>query len=173
MQWMGKKQFRLNRSFPSSLVPLFQSESKCETILMKMTLICMKKKLHAELISIWKVSHLDSFWNRGIRELGNGLLIREWSILAVRIAKIGAQSHIAPWAEKMNQIRRYDCLPEMARLRHLYCSEVPAMSCKKKFTESRLIQILHWPSFSVKMAEHWPCSFFCESTYLARLPVGA
>ena len=30
---------RGNRPFPSSLVPLFQSESKCETILMKMTLI--------------------------------------------------------------------------------------------------------------------------------------
>ena len=28
---------RCNRLFPSSLVPLFQSESKCETILMKMT----------------------------------------------------------------------------------------------------------------------------------------
>ena len=39
-----------NRPFPSSLVPLFQSESKCETIVMKMTLICMKMKLHAELI---------------------------------------------------------------------------------------------------------------------------
>ena len=37
-----------NRPFPSSLVPLFQSESMCETILM--TLICMKMKLHAELI---------------------------------------------------------------------------------------------------------------------------
>ena len=35
-----------NRPFPSSLVPLFQSECKCETILMKMTLICMKMKLH-------------------------------------------------------------------------------------------------------------------------------
>ena len=40
---------------------------------MKMTLICMKMKLRAELIFIWKVSHLDSFWNRGTRELGNGL----------------------------------------------------------------------------------------------------
>ena len=39
-----------NRPFLSSLVPLFQSESKCETILMKVTLICMKMKLHAELI---------------------------------------------------------------------------------------------------------------------------
>ena len=57
--------------FPSSLAPLFQSESKCESILRKMTLICMKMKLHPELIFIWKVSHLDSFWNRGTRELGN------------------------------------------------------------------------------------------------------
>ena len=37
-------------SFPSSLVPLFQNESKCETFLMKMTLICMKMKLQAKLI---------------------------------------------------------------------------------------------------------------------------
>ena len=65
----------LNRPFPSSLVPLFQSESKCETILVKLTLIYMKMKLYAELIFIWKVSHLDSFWNRDTRELGNGLVI--------------------------------------------------------------------------------------------------
>ena len=64
-----------NRPFPSSLVPLFQSESKYETILIKKTFICMKKKLRAELIFIWKVSHLDSVWKRGTRELGNGLLI--------------------------------------------------------------------------------------------------
>ena len=66
---------RDNRPFPNSLVPLFQSESKCETILMKMTFICMKKKLRAELIFIWKVSHLDSLWNRGTTELGNGLFV--------------------------------------------------------------------------------------------------
>ena len=35
---------------------------------MKMTLIGMKMKLHAELIFIWKVSYLDSFWNRGARD---------------------------------------------------------------------------------------------------------
>ena len=40
----------VNSPFPSSLVPLFQSESKCKTILMKMTLICLKMKLHAEFI---------------------------------------------------------------------------------------------------------------------------
>ena len=69
----GPSMASCNRPFPSSLVPLFQSESKCETILMKMALICMKMELHAELIFIWKVSHLDSFRNRGTRELGNGL----------------------------------------------------------------------------------------------------
>ena len=46
--------------FPSFLVPLLQSESQCETILMKMTLIYTEMKLHAELIFISKVSHLDS-----------------------------------------------------------------------------------------------------------------
>ena len=67
-----------NWPFPSSLVPLFQSESKCETILIKVTFICMKKKLREELIFIWKVSHLDSLWNRGTRELGTGLLQLAW-----------------------------------------------------------------------------------------------
>ena len=38
----------LNRQFPSS--PLFQSESKCETILIKISLICMKMNLQGELI---------------------------------------------------------------------------------------------------------------------------
>ena len=47
----GKGELKiLNRPFASSLVPLFQSESKCATILTKMTLICMKINLHAELI---------------------------------------------------------------------------------------------------------------------------
>ena len=34
--------FKINRPFPSSLVPLIQNESKCETILVKMSLICIK-----------------------------------------------------------------------------------------------------------------------------------
>ena len=73
-QW---KYFAQERNFSSTgkkighfrvFVSLFQSEFKCETIVMKMTLICMRMKLHAELIFIWKVSHLDPFWNRGTRE---------------------------------------------------------------------------------------------------------
>ena len=39
----------VNTPFPSCLVPLFQSESKCKTILEKMTLIYVKMKLRAKL----------------------------------------------------------------------------------------------------------------------------
>ena len=42
----------VNRPFPSSLVPLFQSESKCETFHMKMSSAC-------SFIFIRIVSHLD------------------------------------------------------------------------------------------------------------------
>ena len=52
----------LNRPFPSSLVPLFQSDSKCKTFHIKMSSAYRKM-----------VSHLDSLWNWGTRELGNGL----------------------------------------------------------------------------------------------------
>ena len=38
----------------------------------------MKMKLDAQLIFIWKVSHFDSFWNRGTGELRNGLFV--WNI---------------------------------------------------------------------------------------------
>ena len=64
-----------NIPFPSSLVPLFQNESKCESILMKMSLIYMKMNMYSELIFIWMVSFNDSFWYRGKIQLGNGLFI--------------------------------------------------------------------------------------------------
>ena len=71
---VSNKHIHVYRPFPSYLVPLFQSESiKCKTILMKMTLICMKIKLLAKLIFIWKVLHFDLFWTRDTRELRNGL----------------------------------------------------------------------------------------------------
>ena len=47
-----KEQSLTNGPFPSSLVPLFQSESKCKTMLMKMTVVCLKMNLLAELIFI-------------------------------------------------------------------------------------------------------------------------
>ena len=66
------------RPFPSSLVPLFQNESKCETFHMKMSFACSFIFMQIKVISIRMVSHLDSFWNRGTRELGNGLLNTRW-----------------------------------------------------------------------------------------------
>ena len=67
---------RTNRPFPSSLDRLFQSESKCETILMKMICICMKMKLHTELI------YMKGFalWNRGTRELAEMAYYRRTSL---------------------------------------------------------------------------------------------
>ena len=83
-----------NRPFPSSLVPLFQSESKYETILIKMTFICEKMKLRAELIFI------DSVWNRGTRELGNGLLSSYYyflNTLACRVCYGRVNGSVSEW----------------------------------------------------------------------------
>ena len=88
---------RAFRSFPSSLVPLFQNKFKCETFLMKMTLIYMKMKLQVELTFIWIVSNLDSFWNRGTRELRNGLLTcesRGFQITGIQLHKIQIRSPV-------------------------------------------------------------------------------
>ena len=62
-----------NGPFPSSLVPLFQNESKCETFHMKMSSACSFIFMQIKVIFIRMVSHFDSLWNRGTRELGNGL----------------------------------------------------------------------------------------------------
>ena len=61
-----------NRPFPS-FVPLFQNESKCETFDMKMSSAYSFIFMRIKVISIRMVSHLDSLWNRGTRELDNGL----------------------------------------------------------------------------------------------------
>ena len=49
-----------NRPFPSSLVPLFQNESKCETFHMKMSSACSFIFMQINVIFIRMVSHLDS-----------------------------------------------------------------------------------------------------------------
>ena len=50
-----------NRPFPGSLVPLFQDESKCETIDMKMSSACCFIFMQIKVISIREVANLDSF----------------------------------------------------------------------------------------------------------------
>ena len=49
-----------NRPFPSSPVPLFQNESKCETFHMKMSSACSFILMQIKVIFIRMVSHLDS-----------------------------------------------------------------------------------------------------------------
>ena len=46
-----------NRPFPSSLVPLFQNESKCETFDMKMSFSCSSTFMQIKGIFIRMVSH--------------------------------------------------------------------------------------------------------------------
>ena len=61
----------INRPFPSCLLPLFQNESWCTAFVMEMSLICIRTiNVQVKLISIWKVVHQDSFWNRGKKQLG-------------------------------------------------------------------------------------------------------
>ena len=66
-----------NRPFPSSLVPLFQNDSTCETFHMKMISACSFILMQIKAIFIRMVLHLDSLWNRGTRELRNGLLVSQ------------------------------------------------------------------------------------------------
>ena len=49
-----------NRPFPSSRVPRFQNESKCETVQMKMSSACSFMFMQIKVIFIRMVSHLDS-----------------------------------------------------------------------------------------------------------------
>ena len=71
-QW--SKCFPTNRAFPSSLVPLFQNESKCNTFHLKMSSACSFIFMQIKVILMSMVLHLDSLWDRGTRELRNGLL---------------------------------------------------------------------------------------------------
>ena len=49
-----------NRSFPSSLVSLFQNESECETFHMEMSSACSFIFMQIKVIFIRMVLHLDS-----------------------------------------------------------------------------------------------------------------
>ena len=71
------RKHRRIRPFPSSLVPLFETESKCETFHMKMSSACSFLFMQIKAIFIRMVSQLDSLWDRGTMELGNGLLVRK------------------------------------------------------------------------------------------------
>ena len=56
----------LNGPFASSLMPLFQNESKCETFHMKMCSTRSFIFMQTKVILIRMVLHVDSLWNRGL-----------------------------------------------------------------------------------------------------------
>ena len=63
---------------------------------MKMSWVCMKMNLWAEIIFTWMISHEDAFWHRGKRHLGNLPIVhfdrRATRLLAAQ-AKLNAGSH--------------------------------------------------------------------------------
>ena len=67
---------------------------------------------------------------------------------------------LAPGADKINQILRYDWLPERVRWSYLARSGLPAVSCKKSFPESHghILNPLFTKFCSFKMAGDWPRS---------------
>ena len=69
--------FVINRPFPSSLVPLFQNESKCETFHMKMSSACSFIFMQIKVIFIRMGSLLDSLW----KQMHKGT--RKWSIVTL------------------------------------------------------------------------------------------
>ena len=76
---------RLSHSFPRNPQnpknPHFQNEARCTTFLEKMSFICMRMKYDFH-IKGWAPT-LVSLGNRGLRELGNGLL----NILLIYVSK--------------------------------------------------------------------------------------
>ena len=63
---------------------------------------------------------------------------------------------LALWAGKMNQIARYDWLPEWVRWSSIARSGLPAVSREKNFPESQIMKVFIDQAFSVKMAGYWP-----------------
>jgi len=77
---------------------------------------------------------------------------------------------LAPWAGKMNQILRCDWLPERARWSYLARSGLPAVSYKKHFPESHVIN----PLFTKLVRSRWLDIGLVLSlrVYGLRLPLG-
>ena len=78
----------LNRPFPSSFVSLFQIESKCETILMKMTDLHENETACRTHFHVKGFVLIDSFSNRGTGELGNGPFSHSFTDVGYNIGQI-------------------------------------------------------------------------------------
>jgi len=76
----------------------------------------------------------------------NSLLNRKLLFSSIKLNVNNLRNRIiiwpAPWAGKMNQILCCDWLPKQAKWSYLARSGLPAVSCKKNFPESHIINPL-------------------------------
>ena len=165
---------RYNRPFPSSLVPLFQNEAKCETFHMKMSSACSFIFKQIKVIFVRMVSHLDSLWNRGTRELRNGLLfclcIHPCNQLRVHVSRIPirrrlgtvlsflrhrqARSKNAEW-ESGDEVRRKRLFFPLAfPPRSTYCSEFRPEHTESDITIPWLLDENFLQSLRVRILVH-------------------
>ena len=87
-------------------------------------------KLHVELIFIWKVLHLDSFWNRGTRELGSGLFVRfpQHSPVPIYTPRPGLEPRLlAPESSALTM--KPPSLPQFLRLLHVTVQKTSTKLC--------------------------------------------
>ena len=84
------------------------------------------------------------------------LLSNTWLLLCLFII------WLVPQAGKMTQIVRCDWLPERARLSHLARSGLPAVSRKKNFPESHIINPLLTKFVRSRWLDIYFVLFFCE-----------
>ena len=155
----------LNRPFPSSLVPLFQNESKCESIHMKMSSAFSFIFMQIKAIFMRIVSHLDSLWNRGTRKLGNSLFI--WKELQSNIERMPGHHfwrdqvlHIPVWA----QVHTWNWSQTLAKdLRTRLCQPSFGSCTSSALVSAPLfVPVRHWFKPSAKVA---------SSDALSRLPM--
>ena len=107
-------------------------------------------KLHAELILIWKVSHLDSFWNRGTKELGNGLFgngLFSTSFAMALFSQVGDNSFDLPEANVLIQVRQVKkCTSRTLKfIRIIHLDVIPLcvkFSCFSILSYARFINIV-------------------------------
>ena len=106
---------------------------------------------------MWKVLHIDSFWSRSTRELGNGLLeLKRWCSWLDNICLI-PMSRLT-WPVKIKHKRRSLKLLFFSGPSPWNAQKIPFRETKstrwKKWDKFSLFQFLSWPQFSPRTT--WP-----------------
>ena len=124
-----------NRPFPSSKNSHFQNEAKYKTFPVKMSFACMRIKIGF----LSMTPHLASLWNRGLWQIGNGLLKRK---------KPG--HHVT--GEKECVRTSFNCGCHLFCHNAIYCVPVCFIFIGSSINLSRKPsdQSLYWKSFKVK-----------------------